>query len=84
MLQSVYLAILEGRARFGGRSKLRTWLFAVIRRTAAGLWRRGAVRRGLLLHWGRQSLRPQAEAAPDEVLDGSERARRVHESKRLV
>ncbi len=37
VLQSVYLAVLEGRARFGGRSSFRTWLFSVIRRTA---WKR--------------------------------------------
>ena len=35
VLQAVYLKVLEGRARFDGRSSLRTWVFAVIRRTAA-------------------------------------------------
>lgn len=45
VLQNVYLMILEGRARFDGRSSLRTWLFAVIRRTAAG------ARRGRALRW---------------------------------
>jgi len=39
-----YLKILDGRARFGGRSSFRTWLFGVIRRTAAehrrGRWLR--------------------------------------------
>jgi RNA polymerase sigma-70 factor (ECF subfamily) len=35
VLQTVYLKLLDGRARHDGRSSLRTWLFAVIRNTAA-------------------------------------------------
>lgn len=35
VLQSVYLKILEGKARYDGRSEFKTWLFAVIRKTAA-------------------------------------------------
>ena len=35
VLQSVYVKILEGSAAYGGRSEFRTWLFAVIRHTAA-------------------------------------------------
>lgn len=34
VLQSVYLKILQGKAIYRGESKLRTWLFAVIRNTA--------------------------------------------------
>ena len=40
VLQSVYLSILEGRARFDGRSALKTWLFAVVRNMAARARRR--------------------------------------------
>ena len=36
VLQTVYLRIFEGKARFDGRAAFRTWLFAVIRNTAAG------------------------------------------------
>jgi len=34
VLQTVYLKILQGKALFRGESKLQTWLFAVIRKTA--------------------------------------------------
>ncbi|RMG43929.1 MAG: sigma-70 family RNA polymerase sigma factor [Acidobacteria bacterium] len=55
-LQMAYLKIIEGRARFHGRSSLKTWLFAVIRHTALDLLRRR----------GREAarLRPVAAEAP--------------------
>ena len=45
VLQTVYLKVLEGKARFDGRSSLKTWLFSVIRRTANEEWRRRSFRR---------------------------------------
>src|ERR1041384_3826374 len=45
VLQTVYLKILQGRARFDGRALFRTWLFAVIRTTAADERRRNWLRR---------------------------------------
>lgn len=48
VLQTVYLKILEGKARFGGRSTLKTWLFSVIRHTAAGYFRWRRLRERLL------------------------------------
>lgn len=44
-LQSAYLRILSGRARFDGRSAFRTWVFGVIRRTASEQLRRQSDRR---------------------------------------
>lgn len=35
VLQTVYLKLFDGRAKHDGRASLRTWLFAVIRNTAA-------------------------------------------------
>ena len=40
VLQDVYWKVLEGRARYDGRSTLKTWLFGVVRLTAREL-RRG-------------------------------------------
>jgi RNA polymerase sigma factor (sigma-70 family) len=51
VLQTTYLKILDGRARYGERSTFRTWLFGVIRRTAAEERRRHALRRFLPLSW---------------------------------
>ena len=48
VLQASYLKILDGRARFAGRSSFMTFLFGVIRRTAAEERRRAAIR-GLFL-----------------------------------
>jgi RNA polymerase sigma-70 factor (ECF subfamily) len=45
VLQASYLKVLDGHAVFSGRSSFRTWLFGVIRRTAAEQRRRSALRR---------------------------------------
>lgn len=45
VLQTVYLKILEGKARYGHRASFKTWLFAVIRKTARSETRRALVRR---------------------------------------
>lgn len=40
VLQEVYLKILEGKAKFAGRSSFQTWLFSLIRNTAIDQLRR--------------------------------------------
>ena len=65
VLQDVYLKILEGKARFDGRSSLKTWLFSVIRRTAASRARKRIVRDLLLAKWARE----QVSAPPNEYSD---------------
>jgi len=80
VLQTVYLTVLDGRARYDGRSSFRTWLFGVIRLTAASE-RRKAWLRGLLVEregrGGRREVgifAPNSFAAPDAAVE--------HESRR--
>ena len=52
VLQTVYLKILEGKACFRGESSLKTWLFAVIRKTAISEHRKNLLRK---LRWADSS-----------------------------
>ena len=64
VLQTSYLKVLDGRARFDGRSAFRTWLFSVIRNTARDVWRSSWWRR-------RESLaETQVPATPGADDDG--------------
>jgi RNA polymerase sigma-70 factor (ECF subfamily) len=64
VLQASYLKILEGRARFDGRSSVKTWLFGVIRRTAAEERRRRLFRRRMLdSHAAQAPLADSGDAA---------------------
>ena len=66
VLQTVYLKILERKARYAGRASFKTWLFAVIRNTAADARRR----RGRLRLVRPASLPEIAtDASPDEPID---------------
>jgi RNA polymerase sigma-70 factor, ECF subfamily len=44
VLQTVYLKVLEGKARFRGDASFKTWLFAVIRKTAITEYRKSLLR----------------------------------------
>ena len=75
VLQTVYLLILQGKARFGGMSGFKTWLFSVIRNQAAKEMRRQMIRRLFML---RQEETPPARPAippPDASLQSAERQR---------
>lgn len=84
-LQSAYLRVLEGRARFSGRSSLKTWLFSVVRNVAADGRRRRWLHEVALGRWlGRAQ---QAESVPGaaELLESEERGARVrHALSRLA
>lgn len=63
VLQTAYLKIVTGSARFEARSTFKTWVFAVIRKTAAG--RRRSARRVATLPARWFANRPAAPVAPD-------------------
>ena len=73
VLQTVYLKILEGKARFRGEANLKTWLFAVIRNTAISEHRR-SLWRGLRLTADREATTEQVSVyeAPTEGFERSE------------
>src|SRR5437868_6913945 len=66
VLQVAYLKVLEGKARYCGRSTFKTWLFSVIRQTAAGARRRKFLHRLKLSTYAAQS---NGLSAPGEGLD---------------
>ena len=64
VLQTSYLKILDGRARFAGRSSFKTFLFGVIRRTSSEERRRAALR---ALFSGRAAREAAASGSRDSV-----------------
>jgi DNA-directed RNA polymerase specialized sigma24 family protein len=68
VLQTVYLKIIDGRARFDGLSSLKTWLFSVIRWTAHER-RRSTVREMLGLQEFRSLSRVGVGASPPAFSD---------------
>ncbi len=72
VLSLAYDKVLSGAARFEGRSTFKTWLFAVIRRTATEERRRRILRSVLLLRFAEA---PEPPMPPDEVSDARDRAR---------
>lgn len=77
VLQTSYLKVLDGQARFAGRSSFKTWLCGVIRLTAAEQRRRRVFRR----LWGARPLNTVAlvdpSPHPDAVVSRSESAARL-------
>lgn len=63
VLQTVYLKILEGKACFRGEASLKTWLFAVIRKTAIGEHRKDLLCK---LRWSDSSAQATPLVSPLE------------------
>src|SRR5687767_15014880 len=68
-LQRTYLKVLEGAARYHGRGLFKTWLFAVIRRTAADERRRDLLRPLRLVQYAREAREPAARESPAAAPD---------------
>ncbi|MEW6735259.1 MAG: RNA polymerase sigma factor [Acidobacteriota bacterium] len=67
ILQSVYLKILEGKAKYSGQSSFKTWLFAVIRKTAIDK-RRWNLRYKLGLSKYQERVQSNIGESPDEIV----------------
>jgi RNA polymerase sigma-70 factor (ECF subfamily) len=78
VLHAAYLQVLDGRARFDARSSFKTWLFAVIRRTAAAEHRRSLFRRLLLER--RWTPEPTSPPNTEAIVEGADRAGRLAEA----
>jgi len=76
VLQSAYVKVLSGRARFGGHSAVKTWLFGVIRNTAREERRRALFRRLRLLPLAEQE-EPAVEAGAEREAEARERFGRL-------
>ena len=75
VLQTTYLKVLDGRARFAEQSSFKTWLFGVIRRTAAERRRRSWLRSLATLRWLDGRPPEPRVASPEADLGCAETAR---------
>ena len=73
ILQATYLKILEGRARFDGRSSFITWLFAVVRLTAVDHRRRHFLRNLLAARWVDEESNRLPEPGADSATESAQR-----------
>jgi RNA polymerase sigma-70 factor (ECF subfamily) len=71
VLQTVYLNVLEGKAQFDGRSALKTWLFAVIRKTAAAEQRR-RITWGFRFRFFKETEDPESDESVEVSIYASE------------
>ena len=66
VLQIVYLKVLEGKARFNGTASFKTWLFAVIRKTASDQRRKNLLRALTMLKAAERRTSADSTEYPDE------------------
>lgn len=66
VLQIVYLKVLEGKARFNAMASFKTWLFAVIRKTAADQRRKNLLRALTMMKAVERERQTDRAEYPDE------------------
>jgi len=78
VMQLAYVKVLEGSAKFDGRSSFRTWLFGVVRRTAVERRRRSAVHMRLLKLFFAGNVKSDSPG-PESTIDYSIRSKELLE-----
>ena len=77
VLQIAYLKVLDGQARFDAGSSFKTWLFAVIRRTAAERRRSRWLRAVSLARWWSRTPPSRPAVGPEEAAGTAETCARL-------
>ena len=82
VLQTVYLKILQGKARYRAECKLQTWLFAVIRKTAISERRKHILRslKSIGVPNANSAAHSNSDAQPQLSLERSEMQQRFNEA----
>ncbi len=80
VLQTAYLKILQGRARYDGRAAFKTWLFAVVRNTALDTRRRFWLRRLRLEKYVQDYQAKPDAAGPDDNSQRSDLAGKLRDA----
>jgi len=75
VLQTAYLRVLSGSARYRGRSAFKTWLFGVIRLVAREHHRRTRARQERTLALVPEGIRDRTDPDPQEEVEAQERRR---------
>jgi RNA polymerase sigma-70 factor, ECF subfamily len=80
VLQTTYLKVISGKARFGGRSSFRTWLFGVIRQTAREQRRRAESEHARAERLHREGSVARAAERTDARVEQEDRRRVLREA----
>ena len=80
VLQTVYLKILQGKARYRGDASLQTWLFAVIRKTAISERRKQLLRTLTSIGGAPKAANDSLNSQPAVEFERSEMQRRFQQA----